>query len=414
MVEKNRKIWSSIQDKLGSVLFGQHLSLSSIGWGVVTLVSVSAAVILYFVLQQQLQKNLATVVQKVDVMRAVCAQIPAIYQEDCLNSTGRSDRLGTELTWHIFADAGIVDRKRIPSVVEYENELSNDKALEYLNKNFDDGLRFREFGPDLLIKVSRLLCEPGGSVGSDDTGGVDTFRNRITHLVAQLQPHEYQTAYQAADQPIKLSKFRLSVPRGVTDSEIVEWMFRLSGSTSADSDGYGWGDSLCEHRKKIHSDLPSGTIVLAPTDQWKVLAGSEKLALWFIGQIRSTPEYRDARFLLTVFTGPEQFAIFLVGFFAMILTIFRLITASRMQEISDEILKRRSKKPPRGNWELLNLLQKVGERVAAQSPSERGYWKDQLMDEISSARWPTRLAICLLYTSPSPRDQRGSRMPSSA
>ena len=26
----------------------------------------------------------------------------------------------------------------------------------------------------------------------------------------------------------------------------------------------------------------------------------------------------------------------------------------------------------------------------------------------------TRLAICLLYTSPSPRDQRGSRMPSSA
>ena len=27
---------------------------------------------------------------------------------------------------------------------------------------------------------------------------------------------------------------------------------------------------------------------------------------------------------------------------------------------------------------------------------------------------PPRLEICLLYTSPSPRDQRGSRMPSSA
>ena len=27
---------------------------------------------------------------------------------------------------------------------------------------------------------------------------------------------------------------------------------------------------------------------------------------------------------------------------------------------------------------------------------------------------PTRINTCLLYTSPSPRDQRGSRMPSSA
>ena len=28
--------------------------------------------------------------------------------------------------------------------------------------------------------------------------------------------------------------------------------------------------------------------------------------------------------------------------------------------------------------------------------------------------WITRVSPCLLYTSPSPRDQRGSRMPSSA
>ena len=28
--------------------------------------------------------------------------------------------------------------------------------------------------------------------------------------------------------------------------------------------------------------------------------------------------------------------------------------------------------------------------------------------------WKPRVSVCLLYTSPSPRDQRGSRMPSSA
>ena len=30
------------------------------------------------------------------------------------------------------------------------------------------------------------------------------------------------------------------------------------------------------------------------------------------------------------------------------------------------------------------------------------------------SEWPTIPQVCLLYTSPSPRDQRGSRMPSSA
>ena len=35
--------------------------------------------------------------------------------------------------------------------------------------------------------------------------------------------------------------------------------------------------------------------------------------------------------------------------------------------------------------------------------------------DITQAQWVNSLyAVCLLYTSPSPRDQRGSRMPSSA
>ena len=33
---------------------------------------------------------------------------------------------------------------------------------------------------------------------------------------------------------------------------------------------------------------------------------------------------------------------------------------------------------------------------------------------VSEGRWQAVLKDCLLYTSPSPRDQRGSRMPSSA
>ena len=38
--------------------------------------------------------------------------------------------------------------------------------------------------------------------------------------------------------------------------------------------------------------------------------------------------------------------------------------------------------------------------------------KDSLLSQLEEAK--TEGKICLLYTSPSPRDQRGSRMPSSA
>ena len=47
----------------------------------------------------------------------------------------------------------------------------------------------------------------------------------------------------------------------------------------------------------------------------------------------------------------------------------------------------------------LKIIQAAGQRLA----------KDQIMEQPILSSW-----TCLLYTSPSPRDQRGSRMPSSA
>ena len=55
----------------------------------------------------------------------------------------------------------------------------------------------------------------------------------------------------------------------------------------------------------------------------------------------------------------------------------------------------------------IELTEKAGYRDAPITTS-RG---PQMRPEI---RNNTRVMICLLYTSPSPRDQRGSRMPSSA
>ena len=56
---------------------------------------------------------------------------------------------------------------------------------------------------------------------------------------------------------------------------------------------------------------------------------------------------------------------------------------------------------------VLNLYQHVN------SPEGRLYLSRQLFEEAVHVQFYLTL-LCLLYTSPSPRDQRGSRMPSSA
>ena len=71
------------------------------------------------------------------------------------------------------------------------------------------------------------------------------------------------------------------------------------------------------------------------------------------------------------------------------------------------------------------LEEKIAEQVALQveevSPIKASYTSKGFRFETRDGNWQTNLQwraqmryTCLLYTSPSPRDQRGSRMPSSA
>ena len=55
--------------------------------------------------------------------------------------------------------------------------------------------------------------------------------------------------------------------------------------------------------------------------------------------------------------------------------------------------------------------------VIAIGLAERARWRVTLLGGAAVALWSAMITLsesCLLYTSPSPRDQRGSRMPSSA
>ena len=67
--------------------------------------------------------------------------------------------------------------------------------------------------------------------------------------------------------------------------------------------------------------------------------------------------------------------------------------------------------------QLLHLVEQGEEVVIARAgvPIARLVsWQDQDRTVAAPGAMRGRIQICLLYTSPSPRDQRGSRMPSSA
>ena len=65
------------------------------------------------------------------------------------------------------------------------------------------------------------------------------------------------------------------------------------------------------------------------------------------------------------------------------------------------------------NADVLEL--KVDDELAVQARAEFAKFDQKIAPADAVLDWAERSAYsCLLYTSPSPRDQRGSRMPSSA
>ena len=65
------------------------------------------------------------------------------------------------------------------------------------------------------------------------------------------------------------------------------------------------------------------------------------------------------------------------------------------------------------NLLISKIQEKLEIRVEAEDTKFVGFTIERNMEN-SSIKLHNQLMICLLYTSPSPRDQRGSRMPSSA
>ena len=67
-------------------------------------------------------------------------------------------------------------------------------------------------------------------------------------------------------------------------------------------------------------------------------------------------------------------------------------------------------------WPIVYFIQNevIAQAYVGESTNAYGRIKNHLSDQLKALLFNKISIICLLYTSPSPRDQRGSRMPSSA
>ena len=64
------------------------------------------------------------------------------------------------------------------------------------------------------------------------------------------------------------------------------------------------------------------------------------------------------------------------------------------------------------NLEIMAMLQSMKQNFTSEIKTELTDFRTEALSSMSALK--ANIQVCLLYTSPSPRDQRGSRMPSSA
>ncbi|MER9473670.1 MotA/TolQ/ExbB proton channel family protein [Mesorhizobium sp. M0520] len=391
------------RDWAGHHLFDQHLSLSWLGWIVMMLLALALALGTYGGLQRIAQARLLRIAETVDLAQAFCSGMPALNQNDCAAKPQDQATLAPfsdEVIWSMLIDAGVIGPDTVATPADLVTQAGSDEALANTYNVLKDSKRRRELGPNLLIAFSRGVCnnDTPRDVDKDRVDLADAaYAPAVAYFVTRLYPSDYADASalrnsafmaNAAAGEFDLSVLRMSVPNSVTDSEIANAMLLKSQAT--DGTGYRYGKNRCGSQPMGANNAP-----LSEQDIWRSFDQMEKLLTWGIGQMRTTGEYRSGVFYVTLITGWEQFLIFLVGYFALVLCLGRLSAAAIMMKISQRMIRTGAEVDP-GRDNVVRLLARAGAQVRSLDPGERAYWKDQLMDEIASARWPMRFAVATL------------------
>lgn len=361
----------------GKFIFGPDMSLRRVSGLTLLALSFLCAVLVYTSLQSRYQTRLMEKASSSDIIAEACRRLPSLQTETCITDQPRAELL----VWSILIEADVVDETDYDTPAALKVGVASEPDLRLVYDLLLNRIPQSGTGIGLLIEVSRGLCKDG-------TGGLAQdrpFELAIAYYISGLYPADARTASLELWQTTTddrtelpwsaLSRFRMSAPRSLQDTQIAETMLRPVIA----------GEGGCE---LISLEEPA-------KDQMALLY-IERLLVWGIGQVRTSSEYRRAAYLLTLFTGPEQFFIFFIGIFASVLSLLRMAAATSMKHISDMMISRDVNFIASSDRGILELLSRAGQQARTMSPGGRGYWKDQLMDQVLSARWPMRLAITTL------------------
>ncbi|MDF1671583.1 MAG: MotA/TolQ/ExbB proton channel family protein [Roseovarius sp.] len=357
-------------------IWGSDMSLRRTASAVVVLISLLASVFLYSKLQHNYQMRLLDSAADADIVVEACRRLPSVDTESC--DAGKSP--DEFQIWSILLESGVIDESDYDTPAALAVGISAEPALEYVYGLLQSRFPRHGTGIGVLIELSRGICDGETEGLSQDV----QFEKAIAYNIAGLYPAGSSTAEMDLGYPddidsslprSTLSTFRFAAPRSILDAQIAEAMIEVANE----------GKNVCSPTT-FNDDATNQTAQLH----------LERLLVWGIGQVRTTAEYREAAYRLTLVTGPEQFCIFLVAIFALFLSFLRMTAAASMMRISKKMIAHDVNFVAPTDKGILELLSRAGLLAQTMSPSGRGYWKDQLMDQVLSARWPMRLAITTL------------------
>lgn len=384
-------------------LLGPYLSFTSKTWAALLILSLLIGLRLYADTQWYFQNKMRTAVNQADVLYEFCSRDAGLRADAC--QTGSRKLPSDQLLWSLLKEAKILNPRDVqgPSSLENLDQLTRDTAviIEYARNT----LGLEQSGVSLFRKTG-MLCNTDGADAEiekdyqtiltallSDTypsnlGKMGKGKNRMQVPLKDasffyLQGSEVRTT--DADGIKKLTKghfqpnlMRTSVSRQVTDAEIVSTLFALSGGFAPDL-----GSDVNQTPSFALESNCQGTENMTTTEErFRYMEARGKLSLFIAGRIRTSEPVKAARFWMTLFTGPEQMAIFVTFVFGLFTAILRITTLMRAR-VKEASLP--------GNFQYATAPEFMAEN--------RDTWQivqKQIVQKMVSARWPLKTTAVVL------------------
>ena len=392
---------------------GPYLSFTPFVWVLLLSLSVLLGTGTYAGLQVFFQRQMVAAISNADVLAEFCAGEPGLSNAGC--SVEHRQAPSAQLLWAFMVDAGLLDPRDVETPTDLENATTAPPVIREMQRYLADALApVSLHGRGLtgleLLRHAGQVCAASNSARPEVTAAKLTV---LATFLAETYPESWRRngqdypfddavllrtgvsgdatiseemiVYFAGYYPF-LSALRTRVARDISDAEIASALLLASGALVTDGNQVG---SYAYHHQNSDAAPASAagcmgnfTDLTSDQDRYAYLDARGKLVLYLAGRIRTSEDAKAARFWMTLVTGPEQLALFIVFAFGMLASALRLMASLALRDRQRGFVDAFSGRPtPVFRADLIDQWDHI---------------RGQMFRKISSARWPVKLTAALL------------------